>query len=84
MAIKSFRSREFRRCLEALSEEIQTPEKFVLWKKDPGHPSLQFKKLRGENWSARVGIHYRAIGHFVEDGFLWEWIGTHEEYNRLT
>jgi len=46
MAIKSFRSREFRRCLEALSEEIQTPEKFVLWKKDPGHPSLHFKKLR--------------------------------------
>jgi len=48
MAIKSFRSREFRRCLEALSEEIQTlaHEKFVLWKKDPGHPSLHFKKLR--------------------------------------
>ena len=84
MAIRSFRSREFRRCLEALSEEIKTPEKFVLWKKDPGHPSLHFKKLRGENWSARVGIHYRAIGHFVKDGFLWEWIGTHEEYNRLT
>ncbi len=61
MAIRSFRSREFRRCLEALSEEIQTPEKFVLW-----------------------SIHYRAIGHFVKDGFLWEWIGTHEEYNRLT
>jgi len=49
MAIRSFRSREFRRCLEALSKEIQTlaHEKFILWKKDPGHPSLQFKKLRG-------------------------------------
>ena len=31
----------------------------------------------------RVGIHYRAIGHFVKDGFLWEWIGTHGEYDRL-
>jgi hypothetical protein len=31
----------------------------------------------------RVGIHYRAVGHFVKDGFLWEWIGTHGEYDRL-
>jgi hypothetical protein len=34
--------------------------------------------------SVRVGIHYRAVGHFVKDGFLWEWIGTHGEYDRLT
>jgi hypothetical protein len=53
------------------------------WKRDPGHPSLEFKKVRGENWSARVSIHHRAIGHFVKDGFLWEWIGTHGEYDRL-
>jgi hypothetical protein len=24
-----------------------------------------------------------AVGHFVKDGFLWEWIGTHGEYDRL-
>ena len=82
MAIKSFRSREFRRRLR--------PERLVLVRVETAHAGvrdsvkLQFKKLRGENWSARVGIHYRAIGHFVKDGFLWEWIGTHEEYNRLT
>jgi hypothetical protein len=29
-----------------------------------------------------VGDHYRAVGHFVGDVFLWEWIGTHEEYNK--
>jgi hypothetical protein len=32
----------------------------------------------------RVGDYYRAIGHFVEkDTFLWTWIGTHEDYNKL-
>ena len=64
MAIKSFRSREFRRCLEALPKEVQALayESFLFWKKDPGHRSLKFKKVGGENWSARVGIHYRAVG----------------------
>lgn len=85
MAIRSFRSRKFRRCLESLPEHVQALayESFLLWKRDPGHPSLQFKKVSGDNWSARVGLHYRAIGRFVRNGFLWEWIGTHGEYDRL-
>ena len=85
MAIRSFRSREFHRYLQALPEDVQAlaHKNFLLWRSDPGHPSLNFKKVPGENWSVRVGIHYRAIGHFVEDGFLWEWIGTHGEYDRL-
>jgi hypothetical protein len=72
MAIRLLRSREFRRCVEALPEDVQAlaDESFMLWKRDPAHPSLHFKKVSGENWSARVGIHYRAIGHFVKDGFL--------------
>ena len=84
MALRSFRSRGFRRCLESLPKNIQALayENFRLWKKDLAHPSLNFKKVSGDNWSARVGIHYRAIGHFVKDGFLWEWIGTHGEYDR--
>ena len=47
------------------------------------HPSLAFKKIGGENWSVRIGEHYRAMGKFVNDGFLWEWIGTHGEYDHL-
>ena len=50
MAIRSFRSREFRRCLEALPQHVQTLayENFLLWKRDPGHPSLQFQE--SERW----------------------------------
>jgi hypothetical protein len=31
----------------------------------------------------RVGIHYRAVGKFERDIFVWDWIGTHGEYDRL-
>jgi hypothetical protein len=58
------------------------PQDFQLLKDNPRHPSLQFKKL-GHHWSARVGLHYRAIA--VEDGsgYVWVWIGTHAEYDKL-
>ena len=43
------------------------------WQQDAFHPSLHFKKLRNENWSVRIGLNYRVMGKFSEDGmFLWE------------
>lgn len=50
---------------------------------DALHPSLRFKKIGGCKWSIRIGIHNRAIGGFGDDGFVWDWIGTHAEYDRL-
>lgn len=55
---------------------------FELLKNDPSHPSLQFKKA-GKVWSARIGIGYRALAVQVPDGFLWVWIGSHAEYDKL-
>jgi len=55
---------------------------FVFLKADPKHPSLHFKKV-GRFWSARAGIHHRAIDVDVSDGVLWIWIGTPAEYDRL-
>ena len=68
-----------------LSPEVQrTADKaFELLKRDPRHPSLQFKKL-DEVWSARAGLHHRALAVEVPGGFLWFWIGTHAEYDRIT
>jgi hypothetical protein len=51
-------------------------------KADHSHPSLQFKKV-GKVWSARVGSHYRAVATPVDGGFLWVWIGTHADYDKL-
>lgn len=55
---------------------------FALLKNNPGYLSLHFKKA-GRYWSARVGIYYRALAVKVDDGFLWFWIGSHAEYDRL-
>lgn len=55
---------------------------FERLKSDPYYPSLHFKKA-GQFWSARVGLNYRALAVEVPEGFLWVWIGDHEEYDRL-
>jgi hypothetical protein len=55
-----------------------------LWLHNPFHPSLRFKPFRDGQWSARVGDHYRAVGFWLDDQtFVWTWIGTHEDYNKL-
>jgi hypothetical protein len=51
-------------------------------KRDPRHPSLQFKKI-GRYWSVRVGLRYRALAVEVDEGYLGFWIGSHAEYDRL-
>jgi hypothetical protein len=57
---------------------------YALWLRDSFHPSLQFKRLKNELWSIRVGAHYRAVGYFLDaDTFVWIWIGSHEEYNKF-
>ena len=55
---------------------------FQQLKRDPRHPSLHFKKV-GRFYSARVGIHYRALGVEAADGIVWFWIGPHAEYDKL-
>jgi hypothetical protein len=70
-----------------LPESIQrlADKNHRLWRDNPRHPSLDFKKLSGrdERFSVRFGDHYRALGRRVGDGVEWVWIGTHEEYNKL-
>ena len=55
---------------------------FSLLKENSRHPSLHFKKI-DNLWSARVGKNYRALA--VEDnaGYIWVWIGKHNEYEEL-
>jgi hypothetical protein len=75
---------DFWACCHALPPPVQSlaDKAFALLKTDPRHPSLHFKKV-DKLWSARVGIHYLAIGVDVPDGVLWFWIGSHADYDRL-
>ena len=74
----------FRRRLMGLPEPVQelSARAFELLKANPSHPSLHFKRV-GKFWSARVGLHYRALAVEQEQGFTWVWIGTHDEYERM-
>ena len=69
------------RALPAPVQEL-ADKAFDLLKADPKHPSLHFKKV-GRFWSARVGLHHRAVAVEAPDGLVWFWIGTHAEYDRL-
>ncbi len=74
----------FWKCLWGLPQPVHklARKSFELLKANPSHPSLHFKKVGGL-WSVRVGINHRALA--MEDGedFIWVWIGTHDEYERM-
>ena len=55
---------------------------FAVIKQDPHHPSLRLKKV-GAYWSARVGLHYRALAKDRTEGLVWFWIGPHDRYEQL-
>ena len=70
-----------------LPENIQEQarESYARFEKNPDHPGLSFKKLKGtpDWWSVRVSQQYRAVGARDGETICWFWIGTHEEYNRF-
>jgi len=84
--LKHTTSSRFWRCFDALPSEVQAlaRKNFELLKRDPSHPSVQFKPLGGGRlFSARAGLHYRALGLPTTQGVHWFWIGTHGEYDKL-
>jgi len=62
---------------------ILARKNYQIWSKFPFHPLLHFKKIGGGKWSVRLGLNYRAVGMFHDGIFVWDWIGTHAEYDRL-
>ena len=77
----------FRQDFARLPDRIkkQTRKAYRLFKSDPQHRSLEFKKLppHDEIWSARITDQYRAVGRRQDDLIVWFFIGTHAEYDRL-
>jgi hypothetical protein len=69
---------------ESLPVDIQklADVNFELLKSDSRHPSIHFKKV-DKYWSARVGIHYRALAMQVANETVGFWIGHHSEYSKI-
>ncbi len=82
--MKHYASPSFWQNFELLPKEAQeiARKNFDLLKQDPRHRSLFLKKV-SDYWSARVGLNYRALAVECENGLLWFWIGTHQDYDKL-
>ena len=83
-AMKHRKDRRFKKAYDALpaAARTQAEKSFALLKQNPSHPSLHFKKV-GRYWSVRVSRTYRAVAVEAGGDFIWFWIGTHGDYDKL-
>lgn len=83
--MKSHTTERFRKLFLALPKEVQeqTREAYRLFKQNPYHPSLSFKQLTGNIYSARITLDYRAVGIRDGDDMVWIWVGSHTDYDKL-
>jgi hypothetical protein len=82
--MKSSTTSDFRASFDALPADIKARARraFALWRRNPRHPSLCFKKVGGV-WAARVARGFRALALLQDETFYWFWIGSHDDYERM-
>ena len=85
--MRSYLTEEFIRFFNKLPKRIQKTARknYRVWKDNPDHPSLQFKRITGKTgiFSIRVGIGWRALGVLEGHDMIWFWIGSHADYEKL-
>ncbi len=83
--MKSFTTPSFWKTYGALPQYTKTQARktYQLWQQNPSHPSLHFKKVGRNLWSARITRNYRALALKKGDDYYWIWIGPHDEYDSL-
>jgi hypothetical protein len=85
--VKSSVTKEFRKRLDQLPSIVQEQaiRAYEMWRADPFHSSLQFKRVNKSLsiYSARIGIGHRALAFRKSDHVEWFWIGSHAEYDEL-
>jgi hypothetical protein len=87
MPFRSTTTAEFRRLLATLPADTQAQayRAFDRFLEDPFDRSIEFKRLRGSRslYSARIGLHCRALAEREGDRIRWFWIGSHADYDRI-
>lgn len=85
--MKSRLSEDFLDCFAGLPDAVkdQARKSYRLWKDDPSHPGVRFKRIHNieDLYSVRIGKGWRALGLLDGDTITWFWIGSHAEYDRL-
>jgi hypothetical protein len=78
---------DFLTCFGTLPREVQQQARknYRIWKQNPSHPGLQFKRVSDQEplFSVRVGLGWRALGLLESGTITWFWIGSHAEYDKL-
>jgi hypothetical protein len=69
--VKSVASRRFWELFDSLPADVQklAVKNYELWQRDPQHPSLRFRRLKGsaDRFTVRIGDHCRALGRVTAD-----------------
>lgn len=77
----------FRKRFANLPETVQKAARknYQLWKINPHHPSLEFKKVHNQKliYSVRISREWRAVGIRHGNAIAWFWIGSHADYDQL-
>lgn len=77
----------FWRAYEGLDSRVKEAARrsYQLFAENPGHPSLRFKKLAGNErvWSVRINDSFRALAEREGDTVVWFWIGSHNDFDKL-
>jgi hypothetical protein len=65
--------------------KAQARKAYELWRTDPHHPSLRFKRIHKTEplYSLRISRDYRALGLRAGDMVTWIWVGSHGDYDKL-
>ena len=73
--MKSKTTKKFRACFAQLPKQVQSQARvaYRLFKQNPTHSSLRFKKvhLKLPIYSARITRDYRAVGQLDGDTVIW-------------
>lgn len=83
--MKSFTTPDFWKAYAELAPEAKehAQKAYQLWQENSLHPSLHFKKVGKNLWSARVSGGYRALALKQGNDYYWFWIGGHDKYEAL-
>jgi hypothetical protein len=71
----------------SLPDHVKRQARFAyrLFRDNPNHPGLRFKRLRASEaiYSVRIGLGYRAVGVMTGEEIVWFWIGSHAAFDKL-
>jgi len=85
--MKSRINDDFLQAYRRLPQDVrqQARKAYQLFRDNPQHPSLNFKRIHSTQpvVSVRISLGYRTIGVLVGDEVVWFWIGSHADYDQL-